>query len=748
MRKNLFFVILVLLTCATKTWGQTLVANVVETPFSVALKKSNGPLVYDGTEQTGAYIDHSVVYHLDFGYHAYIYGSNCSYYEDSSNFNLTDYGSLTGTKGTNAGTYTAIASVNCQAGKGLPPSYDPSPDPINDYPAHAYQTGSGPIFVTIEHHSGNVTLDWEILPRDISKTSGYTDNKYVTIKMTDQAWTGNAIDISSAYTIKFPGVDMVKGTDYDVYVTMGESPTKVKDEGRYTVVFVGKGNFTGTVTKTFDVKKDMSGSEATTGIHFDIPTQVIPNAGTFTFATDFQMVATDTKSYATMNPGTDYTLAFSQPSTTAEGKFTVTVTGVAPKYSGTRDIDFYVAKEYQTTSPTDGTAPASLRIAVPGYPVAAYSPTGSVVRGEMQVGGVAPAPAVATASTRVKLPGDFTATIGGTAINFNVVGIDEKAFNGCNAIRYIDALAIKNYTPATLNRSADSGPFAGLPAQTLVYLTGPNIDEENYIFYTGLGYNCDTYKIYDDVNGNQKGFEGADDAAKAAAAKWGAMIPIAFKAKTVINTRKLNAVVGSKQQGYTVCLPYAMPIPEDVKIYKLAYSKTNQVGFTEVTTGILAAMTPYVAIASDEVQPFCTTNATIVQTYNPATPGYIAIAPVVSQAVSGQGLYKLTGTMEYLSYAAGMHIMQKDNIWGSSTSASDYPAPCVLPMRAYIQANGTATARLFSTFSNADGSTTVVNGLQLDADAAGEIYDLQGRKVTTPQRGGLYIVNGKKMIVK
>lgn len=736
MRKNLFFVILVLLTCATKTWGQTVVVTGIDVPFSCALK-SDGPFIYDGTVKTGAYIDTSVDYYFeDAGGYWIIHGTNCAVFEATSS-HFENY------TGTNAGTYTAVAYVDCPYSAPLAPSTNPKAT----YTVHAFKTGSDTY--TVHHHYGSVTLDWEILPRDISKTSGYTDNKYVTITMTDKAWTGSVIDIASAYTIQFPGVDMEEGRDYDVYVTMGESPTQVKNEGRYTVVFVGKGNFTGTVTKTFDVKKDMSsGSEATTGIHFDIPTQVIPNAtGTLTFATDFQMVATDTKSFATMYEGTDYTLAFSQASTTDEGKFTVTVTGVAPKYTGTRAIDFYVAKEYQTTAPTDGTAPVSLRIAEPGYPVAANSPTGIVVRGEMQVG----APAVATASTRVKLPGDFTTTIGGTGgtdITFNVVGIDDKAFNGCSAIRYIDALAIKNYTPATLNRSADSGPFAGLPAQTLVYLTGPNIDEENYIFYTGLGYNCDTYKIYDDVNGNQKGFEGADDAAKAAAAKWGAMIPIAFKAKTVINTRKLNAVVGSKQQGYTVCLPYAMPIPEDVKIYKLAYSKTNQVGFTEVTTGILAAMTPYVAIASDEVQPFCTTNATIVQTYNPATPGYIAIAPVESQAVSGQGLYKLTGTMEYLSGATDMYIMQKDNLWTPITSVSDYPSPCVLPMRAYIQANGTATARLFSTFSNADGSTTVVNGLQLDADAAGEIYDLQGRKVTTPQRNGLYIVNGKKMIVK
>ena len=30
----------------------------------------------------------------------------------------------------------------------------------------------------------------------------------------------------------------------------------------------------------------------------------------------------------------------------------------------------------------------------------------------------------------------------------------------------------------------------------------------------------------------------------------------------------------------------------------------------------------------------------------------------------------------------------------------------------------------------------------------GDIYDLMGRKVTTPQKGNIYIQNGKKFIVK
>ena len=46
-----------------------------------------------------------------------------------------------------------------------------------------------------------------------------------------------------------------------------------------------------------------------------------------------------------------------------------------------------------------------------------------------------------------------------------------------------------------------------------------------------------------------------------------------------------------------------------------------------------------------------------------------------------------------------------------------------------------------------DGFETRVDGLQVK-DASGTIYDLSGRKVMKPAKGGLYIVNGKKTIIK
>ncbi len=40
---------------------------------------------------------------------------------------------------------------------------------------------------------------------------------------------------------------------------------------------------------------------------------------------------------------------------------------------------------------------------------------------------------------------------------------------------------------------------------------------------------------------------------------------------------------------------------------------------------------------------------------------------------------------------------------------------------------------------------TNVDGVQLDATPRGEIYDLTGRRISSPSKG-MYIVNGKKFI--
>ena len=195
-----------------------------------------------------------------------------------------------------------------------------------------------------------------------------------------------------------------------------------------------------------------------------------------------------------------------------------------------------------------------------------------------------------------------------------------------------------------------------------------------------------------------------------------------------------------------------MPIPESFKAYKFIASATNKnVGFNEVT-GTIEAMTPYVIIPSESGQLLKATDVTIVKTYDAVTThDYVPTTDPAHAAAPGQAYYSLKGTMKYLSGATNMYIMQTHNEWKNIDAVGEFPNPCVLPMRAYIVDEGATApnpARLFSVFNNADGSTTVIKGLQIDANDKAEVYDLQGRKVSAPQRNGLYIVNGKKAIVK
>ena len=77
-------------------------------------------------------------------------------------------------------------------------------------------------------------------------------------------------------------------------------------------------------------------------------------------------------------------------------------------------------------------------------------------------------------------------------------------------------------------------------------------------------------------------------------------------------------------------------------------------------------------------------------------------------------------------------------------------------MRAYVISSAYPSAarpRLSAVFNNGDGSTTAIDDLRLNPDDSSdsdnsELFDLQGHRVTAPPSPGIYIRNGKKIIVK
>lgn len=593
-----------------------------------------------------------------------------------------------------------------------------------------------------------VTID----KRDISKTTGYADNKYVTITTIDQTWTDNTIDIGDVYTIVLDTDPTsapynLTSADYNVFVTQGELSVEIREPGRYTIAFIGKGNFEGMVSKTFDVKKDISpAGEALhpTGVVYDIPTQVLPLGGTFAL----NMSMDDELLHTTMYKDEDYTLKYyeadadnayakstteiTDPATiTAEGKYWVTITGQAPRYTGSIDKPFYVVKEYQTVAATT-TAPAmSFRIDVnnPGYP-------DNTPKGQANVG-AATTPAIDVATKTLIIPATFSVEVADQTITYDVVGIENNAFAGCTDLRWIDAKALESFTPSSLERQTSGAPFSGLPLQTLVYLSGTNVQGENYIYRNDDLYLCNEFKIFDDVSGLQKHYESANDY------KWEIEVPIAFTADRVTNTRMLT---GDKY--YTTCLPYAMKMNGQFEAYTVEAASDRLVGFHQLDAdATLQPYTPYLLLATNTGNLLCTENVTIG-----VTPAEETLKKLGGTSVSNNKAY-FYGSVRYMDTelnGKNAYILQANHQWMLVDPAAAYnpdegTGVCVLPMRAYITLNGTMPARRFL-------SSTFVKGVSeavMQTEDRGEVYSLQGMKMNdTPLRKGLYIIDGKKVVIK
>ena len=495
MKKYIFLTFALVLAFVGTAWGQALVTD-------YSANYTIYDLTFTGSVQTGVTFD-------------------------SDNCNNGD-GTISGNTGTNAGTYEAKITPNCGTG-------------------HTATVGTGTV---TWFHENVISVTWTILPRPLTDAG-------VTITTKDVTWTGNEIEITSAYepiVYNNGSTDftLVKGTDYDVYTTVESTPGKFKNEGRYTIVFVGKGNYAGVVTKTFDVKKQLSADEATTGIHYAIPDQILTlNTTNSKYELkEFTMEVTDTKSHTILRETEDFTQTFfagdaavddyldSDPlndptpitlaDITAEGKYWVVISGKDPKYTAKVKKEFYAIKEYQLTATAmieGGEAPqVSVRITKAGYPT--YAPVGATapVKGEVEVAmkpvintdaATTFTPCIPIESNRCVIPAGynmkaFLSTVFGSLTSeytYDVVGIKNGVFAGCSKLRWIDVqIPAATWTPSSLDRDVINidTPFCGVPKSAIVYLFGTTVTGENYVYKFGTDdYRCAQYRIYEDLSGEQ-----------------------------------------------------------------------------------------------------------------------------------------------------------------------------------------------------------------------------------------------------
>lgn len=189
---------------------------------------------------------------------------------------------------------------------------------------------------------------------------------------------------------------------------------------------------------------------------------------------------------------------------------------------------------------------------------------------------------------------------------------------------------------------------------------------------------------------------------------------------------------------YTTCLPTAPEQSAGLKFYTLNSSTENSLQFVEIE-GAPQANTPYlVAVSSDsEINLSIDESVTLKKE---------------ADNINDIGAFKFVGTTTGLTNAeaaaAGAYILQDGNVWGRVTT--EHFEAYIPPFRAYIvPANVNARPMLIGAFSDDLGETTTICTMQLtDRDGTTRYFDLTGRRIANPAAKGVYVVNGKKMLIK
>ena len=177
--------------------------------------------------------------------------------------------------------------------------------------------------------------------------------------------------------------------------------------------------------------------------------------------------------------------------------------------------------------------------------------------------------------------------------------------------------------------------------------------------------------------------------------------------------------------GYaTMMIPFGAALPTGVKAYNL--TAVNGETITSSSVDAIAANSPVMIKADAATYDFKASNVSITATAN-------------GEVTNGL----LNGTYATTTAAAGAnnYVLQKNgndvNFYLVTGTAAT-----VKPFRAYLKASGAGARALNLDLGETTGIETVKK-----ADVTTAVYSLSGQRVAAPQKG-LYIVNGKKVIVK
>ena len=198
----------------------------------------------------------------------------------------------------------------------------------------------------------------------------------------------------------------------------------------------------------------------------------------------------------------------------------------------------------------------------------------------------------------------------------------------------------------------------------------------------------------------------------------------------------------AKQGWNTICVPFKLTSTELTAIFGEGYKAYE---FKGNINGELKFSVPSSFVAG---YPY------IIHSTNPATfddKGYVMkvlqLTTTTAKYDGSETTGKFQGTFAPIA-APGMEgkygvVPSTGRIQKGGANAS------LKGYRAYFELPADATASEYTlTFYNEDGTVTSIKGLDILDSENGDIYDLSGRKINKLNKAGVYIQNGKKIVVK
>ena len=219
-------------------------------------------------------------------------------------------------------------------------------------------------------------------------------------------------------------------------------------------------------------------------------------------------------------------------------------------------------------------------------------------------------------------------------------------------------------------------------------------------------------------------------------------VPREFKAKEVSYSRMFAK--GAKS---TLCLPFDMELPEGAKVYMLTSVANDTLIFTKAES--VAANQPYVIVTDEDMylgtsketlamatpktmQQVTVDNYTMMGTLASVAFDARKAAAPAAEGVEEQRVYTLTDAACWNVVAEGKQVLSPYHAYVQTTKSN---MPSVMQMRLVD--------------GDSDDVTTAVEEVNVNEIKKDDcIYDIYGRRVKSINTSGVYLVNGKKVLVK